>query len=296
MAESTGQSLRELQAAARSARQENLRRSLYRFRSNALSMIGLAILLFILFIAIAAPLLVPFPEDSSGATHFMDRLLPPGPEHPFGTDKVGRDIFSRVLMGTGLALQVGVVIIVLATTIGVTVGGVAAYFGGSVDDLLMRITDIFLTVPALVLAIAFSAALGKGIINAMIGISLVWWPGFARLTRSLVLSLREEAFVEAAYGIGASHGRILFRHILPNAVSPIIIKMTTDFRFRGADCRRARLYRHRRAAAHPGMGRDDRGRASLFPGRMVGRDLPGHGHLVAGLQLESAGRRPARRP
>ncbi len=231
MAESTAQSLRELQAAARSARQENLRRSLYRFRSNALSMIGLAILLFILFIAIAAPLLVPFPEDSGGATHFMDRLLPPGPEHPFGTDKVGRDIFSRVLMGTGLALQVGVVIIVLATTIGVTVGGVAAYFGGSVDDLLMRITDIFLTVPALVLAIAFSAALGKGIINAMIGISLVWWPGFARLTRSLVLSLREEAFVEAAYGIGASHGRILFRHILPNAVSPIIIKMTTDFGF-----------------------------------------------------------------
>lgn len=231
MAEKNGASFRELQAAARSARQENLRRSLYRFRSNALSMIGLAILLFIVFIAIAAPLLVPFPEDAGGATHFQDRLLPPGPEHPFGTDKVGRDVFSRVLMGTGLALQVGVVIIVLATTIGVTVGAVAAYFGGYVDDLLMRITDIFLTVPALVLAIAFSAALGKGIVNAMLGIALVWWPGFARLTRSLVLSLREEAFVEAAHGIGAGHARILFRHILPNAVSPIIIKMTTDFGF-----------------------------------------------------------------
>ncbi len=231
MAEPNGKSLRELRAAARSARQENLRRSLYRFRSNSLSMLGLAILLFIIFIAIAAPFIVPFPEDAGGATNFLARLLPPGPEHPFGTDKVGRDIFSRVLMGTGLALQVGVVIIVLATTIGVTIGAVAAYFGGYVDDLLMRVTDIFLTVPALVLAIAFSAALGKGIINAMIGIALVWWPGFARLTRSLVLSLREEAFVEAAHGIGASHTRVLFRHILPNAVSPIIIKMTTDFGF-----------------------------------------------------------------
>jgi len=134
-------------------------------------------------------------------------------------------------MGTGLALQVGTVIILLATTIGVTIGAISGYAGGWIDDLLMRITDIFLTVPALVLAIAISAALGKGIINAMIGISLVWWPGFARLTRSLVLSLREEPFVEAAYGIGAGHTRIIFRHILPNAVSPIIIKMTTDFGF-----------------------------------------------------------------
>jgi peptide/nickel transport system permease protein len=123
------------------------------------------------------------------------------------------------------------VIIVLAATIGVTVGGIAGYFGGWVDELLMRFTDIFLTVPALVLAIAVTAALGRGIVNTMIGISLVWWPGFARLTRSLVLSLREELFVEAARGIGASDSRVLFRHILPNAVSPIIVKMSTDFGF-----------------------------------------------------------------
>ena len=95
----------------------------------------------------------------------------------------------------------------------------------------MRVTDIFLTVPALVLAIAVTAALGRGIVNTMIGISLVWWPGFARLTRSLVLSLREELFVEAAHGIGADNPRVLFRHILPNAVSPIIVKMSTDFGF-----------------------------------------------------------------
>ena len=217
--------------SARSARWENIARGVYRFRSNRLSMIGFMMLVFILFVAVFAPVIAPFPEDATGKTNVMARLQGPDTEHIFGTDKIGRDIFSRVVMGTGLALQVGTVIILLATSIGVTIGAIAGYAGGWVDDILMRVTDIFLTVPALVLAIAISAALGKGIINAMIGISLVWWPGFARLTRGLVLSLREEPFVEAAYGIGAGHRRIIFRHILPNAVSPIIIKMTTDFGF-----------------------------------------------------------------
>lgn len=215
----------------RTARWENFARGVYRFRSNSLSMIGLIMLIFVFLVAVFAPVIAPFPEDATGTTNVMERLQPPSAAHLFGTDKIGRDIFSRVVMGTGLALQVGTIIILLATTIGVTIGAVAGYSGGWVDDILMRITDIFLTVPALVLAIAMSAALGKGIVNTMIGISLVWWPGFARLTRSLVLSLREEPFVEAAYGIGAGHMRIIFRHILPNAVSPIIIKMTTDFGF-----------------------------------------------------------------
>jgi len=161
----------------------------------------------------------------------LDRLKAPGYPYWFGTDNVGRDIFSRVFMGTGLALQVGIVIIFLASVIGVTIGATAGYFGGITDDLLMRITDIFLTVPALVLAIAVTAALGKGIINVMIGISLVWWPGFARLTRSLVLSLREEVYVEAAHSIGVRQIDILVRHILPNILSPIIVKMSTDFGF-----------------------------------------------------------------
>ena len=209
---------------ARSARWE-------RFRRNGLSMLGLGILAVVVILAIAAPFIVPYPEDATGTTHVLERLKPPSAKHYFGTDKVGRDVYSRVLMGTGLALQVGIVIIVLATTIGVTLGAVAGYFGRWVDEIIMRVTDIFLTVPALILAIAITAALGKGITNVMIGISLVWWPGFARLTRSLVLSLKQEAFVEAANGIGASHARILFRHILPNALSPIIVKMSTDFGF-----------------------------------------------------------------
>lgn len=217
--------------SAASAQWENFRRGLYRFRRNALSMLGLGILVVIVIIAIVAPHVVPYPEDATGAVHPLDRLQPPTSEHYFGTDKVGRDIFSRVLMGTGLAIQVGTVIIIMAAGIGVTLGAFAGYFGGWVDELIMRITDIFLTVPALILAIAITAALGRGIINTMIGIALVWWPGFARLTRSLVLSLREEPFVEAARGLGASNPRIMFRHILPNAVSPIIVKMSTDFGF-----------------------------------------------------------------
>ncbi|RMF77692.1 MAG: ABC transporter permease [Chloroflexi bacterium] len=230
MAEISSSNVTDLESGA-PVRWDNLRRGLYRFRSNTLSMVGLSALLIIVVIAIIAPFVVPFPEDAEGALHVTERLQAPSSVHPFGTDKVGRDIFSRVLMGTGLAFRVGFVIIVLATTIGVSIGGIAGYFGGWLDEILMRITDIFLTVPALVLAIAITAALGNGITNTMIGISLVWWPGFARLTRSLVLSLREEPFVEAAFGIGASNMRIIFRHILPNAVSPIIIKMTTDFGF-----------------------------------------------------------------
>lgn len=212
-------------------RWENWRRGIARFRANPLSMVGLTLLMLILVIAIIAPYVVPFPEDAEGTVRAIARLKPPGAPYWFGTDNVGRDIFSRLLMGTGLALRVGLVIIVLATAIGVTVGAVAGYAGGWVDDLLMRMTDIFLTVPGLVLAIAVTAALGKGMINVMIGISLVWWPGFARLTRSLVLSLREEAFVEAAHSIGVGHLRMLFQHILPNTLSPIIVKMSTDFGF-----------------------------------------------------------------
>lgn len=210
---------------------ENWRRGIRRFRSNPLSVTGLVILLCLIIIAIIAPQIVPFPEDAEGNMRAVERLKPPGAPFYFGTDKVGRDIYSRVLMGTGLALQVGAVIIFLASVIGVTVGLVAGFFGGWTDDILMRITDIFLTVPALVLAIAVTAALGKGIINVMIGIALVWWPGFARLTRSLVLSLRSEVYVEAAESIGVRRLRILLRHILPNILSPIVVKMSTDFGF-----------------------------------------------------------------
>ncbi len=193
-------------------------------------MVGLIILIFILLVALLAPIVVPFPEAANRA-YPLARDQAPNETYYFGTDRIGRDIFSRVMLGTVLALRVGITIIVMATTIGVTMGAVAGYFGGWVDEILMRFTDIFFTVPGLVLAIAFTAALGRGIDNAMIGIALVWWPGFARMTRSQVISIKEEPYVEAIYGLGGGHVRIIFRHILPNAFSPIIVKMTTDFGF-----------------------------------------------------------------
>ena len=211
-------------------RWENLRRGLYRFRTNRLSMVGLTILIFFLIIALLAPLIVPFPEAKKKANP-LARDQAPNATYYFGTDRIGRDIFSRVLLGTWLALRVGATIVLMASAIGVTIGAVAGYNGGWVDEGLMRFTDIFLTVPGLVLAIAFTAALGRGINNAMIGIALVWWPGFARMTRSQVISIKEEPFVEAIYGLGGGNARIIFRHILPNAFSPIIVKMTTDFGF-----------------------------------------------------------------
>ena len=131
---------------------ENWRRGIRRFRQNPLSMIGLTILFVLVIIALIAPQIVPFPEDAEGNMRALDRLTPPGAPYWFGTDNVGRDIFSRVLMGTGLALRIGAVIIFLASVIGVTIGATAGYAGGWTDDILMRITDIFLTVPALVLA------------------------------------------------------------------------------------------------------------------------------------------------
>lgn len=231
MAESNSQAPLAILETTKNHRWENLRRGLYRFRSNKMSMLGLIILIFIVLVAIFAYQIAPYPQDASTGVNPLARLQPPSAEHLFGTDRIGRDIFSRVVIGTGLALKVGVTIIVLATSIGVTVGAMAGYFGGWVDEILMRFTDIFLTVPGLVLAIAVTAALGRGIDNAMIGIALVWWPGFARLTRSQVLSIKEEPYIEAIAGLGAGHARILFRHILPNAISPIIVKMTTDFGF-----------------------------------------------------------------
>ncbi|MCY3835231.1 MAG: ABC transporter permease [Anaerolineaceae bacterium] len=211
-------------------RWESWRRGIYRFRTNRMSMVGLVILIFILLVAISAPWIAPYPEAATRANP-LARDQSPNETYYFGTDRIGRDIFSRVLLGTGLALRVGTTIVFMASSIGVTIGAVSGYFGGWVEELLMRFTDIFLTVPGLVLAIAFTAALGRGIDNAMIGIALVWWPGFARMTRSQVISIKEEPYVEAIYGLGGGHMRIIFRHILPNAFSPIIIKMTTDFGF-----------------------------------------------------------------
>jgi peptide/nickel transport system permease protein len=212
-------------------RNEDFERALYRFRQSPLSVIGLIMVAFILLVALLGPAVVAFPEDATGTTRMSKRLTAPNDTFVMGTDDVGRDVFSRTVIATQTSLVIGVTVLIIAIVIGVPLGAVAGYLGGWVDEVIMRVTDVFMTVPALLLAMAMAAALGAGMINAMIAIALVWWPGYTRLTRAQVLSLRERDFIESGRALGASPWHIIRRHILPNVVSPVIVKASLDMGF-----------------------------------------------------------------
>ncbi len=195
------------------------------FRRNPLGALGIGLILAILLVAVFAPQLATHdPNQLNRDT----RLLPPSAEHLFGTDAPGRDVYSRVVYGSRISLRVAFVVLVIATTVGSLLGAAAGYFGGLVDEILMRITDVFLAFPALILAMAVNAALGPGIGSAMLAVGFTWWPAYARLIRSQVLSVRSKPYVEAAHCIGATRRRVLFRHILPNCTSAIIVQVTLD--------------------------------------------------------------------
>lgn len=206
-------------------------RAIRRFRQSPLSVAGLVIVVFLVLVAVIGPFFVPYPKDATGAVHIADKLLPPSADHWFGTDHVGRDIFSRLVVGARISLLAGVTVIILAVVIGAVLGALAGYFGGWTDTLIMRVTDVFLTVPDLILAMAFAAALGPGLMNVMIAVSLVWWPGYCRLVRANVITLRHEQYAEAAESLGSSRIRILYRHILPNAMPSILVKASMDVGF-----------------------------------------------------------------
>jgi peptide/nickel transport system permease protein len=210
---------------------ERHRRALRKFQQSPLSMVGLAIIVVLLAVAIAGPYFVPYPEDASGALNIKEKLDPPSWQHLFGTDQVGRDVFTRVIVGARVSLVAGLVVIVLAFTIGTLLGAIAGFFGGRLSEGIMRLTDIFLTIPDLILAMAFAAALGPGLLNVMIAVSLVWWPGYCRLARANVVALRDSQFAEAAQAIGASRSRVLVTHILPNAFPTILVKASMDIGF-----------------------------------------------------------------
>ncbi len=209
----------------------DLRRAAYRFSRNRLSMIGLILVIALLIIAITAPLWIPYPGDVIGRLNMAQRLKPPSALHLFGTDEDGRDVFSRTIIATQISFEVGVIILVVAISIGVTLGAIAGYFGGWVNQVIMRLTDIMLTFPGIFLALAITAALGRGIVNATLALSVTWWPGYCRLVEAQMLKMREEDFVAGARAIGASNRRIIFRHILPNLLTAIIVKASMDFGF-----------------------------------------------------------------
>jgi peptide/nickel transport system permease protein len=198
------------------------------FARSASSVLGLVLVLAFLAIAAAGPWIVPYPEDARGAVHLDQKLQPPGARHWFGTDEIGDDIYSRVILGARLSLQIGLVITLVAALIGVPLGVVAGYAGGPGGEVIMRVTDMFLSVPALVLALAIVGALGPGILNAIVALSLVWWPGYVRLVQGKTLALKSQTFVEAARAIGTGRVRIVLLHILPNCLSPITVKASMD--------------------------------------------------------------------
>jgi peptide/nickel transport system permease protein len=192
---------------------------------SPLTVLGLAIILMFVLSAVFAPLLAPMDPTQQ---ILSQRLKPPSAGHWLGMDQLGRDVLSRLLFGAPISLTVGLVVVGSASTLGTLVGLIAGYARGTADELLMRLTDIFLAFPPLILAMAIAGALGPSLNNAMIAIAAVTWPVYARLVRGQVLSLREREFIEAAFSIGASTPRILFRHLLPNALAPILVQASFD--------------------------------------------------------------------
>jgi peptide/nickel transport system permease protein len=209
------------------ARLGSLYRSWRAFTRNPLAVLGLAIVVALVVVSIFADLLAPYSPIAGGDLR-TQRLLPPSSAHWLGTDDQARDILSRIIYGARITLGVVVLVSVIAMPVGLAVGTVAGYMGGWTDAVLMRITDIFLAFPRLILALAFVAALGPGIENAVIAIALTAWPPYARIARAETLTIRNSDFIAAVRLQGASSARIIFRHVAPLCISSVIVRVTLD--------------------------------------------------------------------
>jgi peptide/nickel transport system permease protein len=218
-------------APAEPKRLSNAYQNWYRFSRNPTAVIGALIVISVILAAILAPYITPFPKDAGSVVNFKARHLPPSLEHWFGTDNVGRDLFTRVIFGFRISLLLVLVVLGTAIPIGTTLGLVAGYFGGWVEIVIMRLTDIALAIPPLVMALAVTAVLSPDLINSMLAIAALWWTWHTRLIYSITRQLRSQEFVEAAETLGASKLHILFREILPNCVSALAVKTSLDAGF-----------------------------------------------------------------
>jgi len=196
---------------------------------SSLGSAGIAGLLLILLLVLSAAFAPFIARYDPYKINPPQRLHPPSLEHLFGTDFAGRDIFARVVYGARISLLIGVTVITIASFVGGLWGAIAALSGGYVDEILMRLADVFLTFPPLILAIAVNAALGRGLLNAMLALTVTWWPTYARLMRGQVLVVKEQEYIQAARAIGVSKLRLLIWYILPNAWAPVIVRATIDF-------------------------------------------------------------------
>lgn len=208
---------------------KSIQKNWYKFSRNPLSIIGLTVVVAIIFITLFADFIAPYPEHAGWYTDFKNAKLPPSFNHPFGTDTMGRDVLSRVMFGFRYSLMMAFVVLIIVVPIGTFLGLIAGYYNNTwLDTMIMRLTDIFVAIPSLVLAMMISALLKPSLFNAMIAVTLLWWPWYSRLVYGISSSLRNEYFIQSAEMIGASPLHILFREILPNTLAPIFTKMTLD--------------------------------------------------------------------
>jgi peptide/nickel transport system permease protein len=200
----------------------------YVIRQDVLAMFSIFWIVLMLVFALTAPILSPYPEQGRGRNNVDDNLLPPSSQYLLGTDELGRDVLSRVIYGARPAMSASLIVVTFAVLIGTPLGAIAGYFGGWIDEVIMRFTDLFLAFPSLLLAMAIVTILGPSLINTVIALVASWWPWYTRLVRSTTRSLREQYFVEAARSLGVSDPMIIWRHILPNTITPILVQATID--------------------------------------------------------------------
>jgi len=198
-------------------------------RANPLMALGAVLCLLVVVVALFAPLFAPYPADAGSATHPFAVLRPPSSLHWFGTDNVGRDILSRVIFGTRVSPVVAVLVLLIACVIGIPLGVVAGYYGGWLDEVIMRVTDIFLAFPPLLLALALAAVLPPSLTSLVIAIAVTWWPWYTRLIRGQAASVAGRPYVESCRALGIPSYRIVLRHVLPNSVTPLIVQVSLDF-------------------------------------------------------------------
>ena len=198
---------------------------MHRLAKNKLAMLGLIIIVLMVVIALAAPLIAPYDYMEQDYTSIY---ASPSAQHLLGTDRLGRDILSRLIYGARQSLRIGVFSVAIAATLGTVIGSIAGYYGGKLDNILMRILDIYQSIPGMLLSIALAASLGPGIDNAIIAIGISTIPAYARIIRASILTVRGKEYIEAATAINASDRRIILKHVLPNAIAPLIVEITMN--------------------------------------------------------------------
>ena len=206
-------------------KRSGLETAIYFLKRNQLVTIGIIIIVFWVLTSLIAHIAAPFEPLQQ---NLVDRLQSPNFTYMFGTDHLGRDVLSRVMFGGRISLPAALVVVIVAGIVGTLVGSIAGFLGGTVEELFMRTTDVFMAFPTIILAMAIAAALGPSIGNAVIALSVVWWPNYARVVRGLVLSIKENEYVTASRAIGATEPRVLWRVVLPNAIAPVLVLATLD--------------------------------------------------------------------